>query len=69
MTSSIATTERALEQRLRRQFAARGYRLSKQRGRIPRNYVNGRYLVIDPFINTIVAQLWDLEDVQDWLAD
>jgi hypothetical protein len=64
----------AREGRLRRQVKREGYALQKSHRRDPRRPDRGRYRIIDPSSNAVVAggSPWDysmnLDDVERWVT-
>ena len=62
-------TDAAQEARLRRLARRQGFALMKSRCRTPEAIEYGRFWIIDPDRNWIVAGApagWTLDDVEDW---
>lgn len=62
--------EKVRENKLRRMAQRQGYQLMKSRRRDPRAVDYGRWLIVDPTRNAIVAGepgYWTLDDVEGWL--
>lgn len=76
MTEASSNAEKVRENRLRRMVKAQGYALVKSRARYERALDFGCYMIIDPFINGVVAGVgptgrpdFSLDEVEDWLAE
>ena len=65
------TDEKVYENKMRRAAARQGYRLTKSRRRDPRAVDFGKYWLIDPDMNGLVAgdQFgWTLEEIEQYLS-
>lgn len=72
----VDPSEKVRENRLRRMADRQGLRLEKSRRRDPRAIDYGKYTLVDPNTNAIVAGAegtgrpnFSLDDVEDWLTN
>ena len=69
---SVVNTDSAREARLRRRTRSAGLALHKSWTRVPEARDFGRFWVIEPNCNVIIAGGdfgWTLDDVDEWLSE
>ena len=72
---STSASEKVRENRLRRMAERQGYALTKTRRRDPRATDYGKYMIVNPMTNAVVAGAaatgrpeFTLDDVEEWLT-
>ena len=70
----MSNAEKNRENRLRRMAERQGYQLRKSSRRDPDALDYGRWMILDPYSNTVVTGAgpvgpdMDLDDVEEWLT-